>query len=607
MRESGGEFAREFPKIAGRLGLDEFKCADPYVERLLEGFAFLAARVQLKIDAEFPQFTQSMLETVFPHYLAPTPSMAVVQLRPDFKQSAIDQGYRLPRGTVLNSLIGKDQQTACKYLTAHEVTLRPLRVAEAAYVVRGVGALEVPRRLEGRAALRISLECAEGRTIQELGLDEVVLFVRGGETAMRVYEQLFARCSGVVVRSGESSSGGQVLESSHVSPVGFAEEEALLPYSPRSFGGYRLLQEYFALPDRFMFVKFSGLAEAAARCESSRLDLLAVLTAAEDDLESAVDTANFALHCTPAVNLFARRADRINVDDRRSEMHVVPDRTRPLDFEVHLITGVTGYGSTAGSERPFRPFYAATDREADLGESSGYYVVNRLRRPASARARQRGPRSSYLGSEVYLSLVDPEAAPYSEDLRQLSIETLCTNRDLPLQMSVGSGRGDFLLEVSAPVAEAKCLSGPTAPRNAWAEGEASWRLVSHLCLNYMSLVADEDGRGATRLRNLLKLYGDPASPGLRKQVDGLVDVTARPIVRRVLTEGPVAFARGLEVILDFDESCFEGTGVFLMGAVLERFLAKYVSLNSFTETVIKSEERGEIMRWRPRLGRRHTL
>jgi type VI secretion system protein ImpG len=548
-----------------------------------------------------------MLETVFPHYLAPTPSMAVVQLRPDFRQSAIDQGYRLPRGTVLNSLIGRDQQTACKYLTAHEVTLRPLRVAEAAYVVRGFGALEIPRHLEGRAALRIGLECAEGRTFRELGLDEVVLFLRGGEVAMRIYEQLFARCSGVVVRPRDSAAGQQVLENSRLEPVGFSDDQALLPYSPRSFGGYRLLQEYFALPDRFMFVKISGLAEAAARCEGGRLDVFAVLKRAEDDLENAVDAANFALHCTPAVNLFPRRADRINVSDRHSELHVVPDRTRPLDFEVYLIAGMTGYGSAAGSERPFRPFYASTDREADLGEGSGYYVVHRVRRPASARIRQRGPRSSYLGSEVYVSLVDPEAAPYGGDLRQLSVEIVCTNRDLPLQIPVGSGRGDFLLEVSAPVAEVTCLSGPTPPRPSWAEGEASWRLVSHLCLNYMSLVRDEEGRGATRLRDLLRLYGDLASPGLRKQVDGLIDVGARPIVRRVFTEGPVAFARGLEVELSFDESCFEGTGVFLMGAVLERFLARYVSINSFTETVISTRERGEITRWRPRVGRRHTI
>jgi type VI secretion system protein ImpG len=563
--------------------------------------------VQLKIDAEFPRFTQSMLETVFPHYLAPTPSTAVVQLRPDFKQSAIDQGYRLPRGTVLNSLIGKDQQTACKYLTAHEVTLRPLRVAEAAYQVRGFGALELPARLGGRAALRISLECAEGRTMQELGLQDVVLFVRGGETAMRVYEQLFANCTGLVVRSGDSGGAEQVLDPAHVEPVGFGAEEALLPYTARSFDGYRLLQEYFALPDRFMFVRLAGLAEAAARCEGDRLDVFAVLNRAEDDLENAVDAANFALHCTPAVNLFPRRADRINVSDRHSELHVVPDRTRPLDFEVYMVTGLTGYGSATGSERAFLPFYAAGDAEAGGGEGAGYYVVHRVRRPASARIRQRGPRSSYLGSEVYVSLVDPEAAPYSGDLRQLSVETVCTNRDLPLQVPVGSGRGDFLLEVSAPVAEVKCLSGPTPPRPSWAEGEVSWRLVSHLCLNYMSLVRDEAGRGATRLRDLLKLYGDLASPGLRKQVDGLANVSARPIVRRVFTEGPVAFARGLEVQLEFDESCFEGTGVFLMGAVLERFLAKYVSLNSFTETVISSRERGEIMRWRPRLGRRHTL
>jgi type VI secretion system protein ImpG len=590
------------------LGLDDFACADPYVERLLEGFAFLAARVQLKIDAEFPRFTQSMLETVYPHYLAPTPSMVVVQVRPDFGQSAIDKGYPVPRGTVLNSLIGKDQQTPCKYLTAHEVTLRPLRVAEAGYHVRGFASLGLPGGIKGKAAVQIGLQCGEGRAIRDLELDEVVLFLRGGETAMRIYEQFFAHCRGVVARSGKgTATWQQVIDVAQVQPLGFEEDQALLPYSPRSFQGYRLLQEYFALPDRFMFVKISGLAEAAARCTSDRLDLFAVMDEPDLALENAVEASSFALHCTPAVNLFPHRADRVNISDRHSEVHVLPDRTRPLDFEVYLVTKVTGYGSEAGSERVFMPFYSATDLEAG-GEGGGaYFVVNRVRRPASARVRERGHRSSYIGSEVYVSLVDPQAAPYDPDLRQLSMETLCTNRDLALHMPVGSARTDFQMEVGAPVSEIVCLSGPTTPKPSWAEGETSWRLISHLALNYLSVAGDEEGRGASRLRDMLRLYGDLSSPGLSKQIDGLAAVSSEPVVRRVFAKGPIAFARGLELSLTFDEACFEGTGVFLMGAVLERFLARHVSINSFTETVIKTMTRGEIMRWRPRLGLRPAL
>ncbi|MHC4248395.1 MAG: type VI secretion system baseplate subunit TssF [Planctomycetota bacterium] len=606
MRRSSGEFAREFPKIAGRLGLDEFACADPYVERLLEGFAFLAARVRLKVDAEFPTFTQSLLETLYPHYLAPMPSMAIAQFGPDVKQKSVDKGFLVPRGTALRSLTGKNEVTPCRYLTAHDVVLRPLVVAEAAYHGRNLAALELPGGIGGKAAIQLSLQCAAGRTFGDLDMDDVVVYLRGGDTATRVYEQLFARCAGLVVRpGGRRPKWHETLARSSVSAVGFSDEEALLPHPPRSFQGYRLLQEYFALPGRFMFVKFSGLAGAVARCATDRLDIIAVMDEAEPELENAVDASLFALHCTPAINLFPHRADRANITDRDSEVHVVPDRTRPLDFEVYRVTRVVGYGTGAGNERPFLPFYSSGD--AGAGEANAYYVTRRAPRAASARVRERGPRSSYTGSDVFLSLVDPESPPYAEDLRQLSVEVLCTNRDLPLQMPVGQGKTDFLLEVAAPVTAVKCLKGPTAPMPSCAEGELAWRLVSHLSLNYLSLVGEEEAGGAERLRELLGLYADISGPDMRRQADGVVGMASRSVMRRVATDGPVSFARGLEVALTFDDSCFEGTGVFLMGAVLARFLARFVSINSFTETVVSTLKRGEIMRWPPQVGRRHIL
>jgi type VI secretion system protein ImpG len=318
-----------------------------------------------------------------------------------------------------------------------------------------------------------------------------------------------------------------------------------------------------------------------------------------------VDKSNFELNCTPAINLFRHRADRIHVTDRQHEFHVVPDRARPMDFEVYQVTGVSGHSAGSRDERPFRPFYSATDQDALSGEGAGYYVINRSPRQTSMRAKERGTRSSYVGSEAFLSLVDPEAAPYAGDLRQLSVETLCTNRDLPLQMPVGGGSTDFLLEAGAPVDAVLCLSGPTAPRASCASGEFSWRLISHLTPNYMSLVNDDEG--ASRLREVLRLYSDLANPGLAKQIEGLVGITAKPAVRRIQTSGQIGFARGLETVISFDESRFTGTGVFLMGAVLAQFLARYVSINSFTETVITTVQRGEIVRWPPEIGRRQTL
>jgi len=565
--------------------------------------------VQLKIDAEFPRFTQSMLETLYPHYLAPTPSMAVVEVRPDLTQKAIDAGYVLPRGTVLRSQTGKGEMTPCKYLTAHDLTLLPITISAAAYHGRDVATLRLPRHVEAKAAIRVTLECAAGRAFKDLEFDDVVLYIRGGELAMSVYEQFFARCNHVVARPGGGRTSGQVVLDAreNLTPVGYRDDEALLPHSLRSFRGYRLLSEYFTLPERFMFAKISGLAEAASRCAGGQLEIIMALEEGEPELESAVDETLFALHCTPAINLFPHRADRINVTDRHAEIEIVPDRTRPLDFEVYRLTNVAGLIAGRDDERQFRPFYSATDLDAETGEGAGYYVVNRVPRAASEKTKKRGSRSSYVGSQVFVSFVDPKAAPYDEDLKQLSIEALCTNRDLPLQMPVGRGKSDFTLEVAAPVTEIKCIAGPTAPMASVAEGEFSWRLISHLSLNYLSLIGDESGEGALRLRDLLRLYANLSSPDVRKQIDGLIDVSSKPLMRRVAANGPISFARGLEVALTFDESAFEGTGVFVLGGVLAKFFSKYVSINSFTETVIKTAKRGEIMRWRPQVGQRHIL
>jgi type VI secretion system protein ImpG len=609
VQEMGAEFAREFPKIAGRLGMEGLACADPYVERLLEGFAFLAARVHLKLDAEFPRFTQSILDTIYPHYLTPTPSMGVVQFQPDLTEGALAEGFVLPRGTALRSQLGRGEQTACEYRTAHDVTLLPIQIVEAEYYTRELASLEVPKYTEAKAGVRIRIECTAGLTLGEVNLAKLVLFLGGAEqTAVRLYEQFFAHTVGVVAQSVLRPVQWQrTLPATGVRRVGYGNDEALLPYDARSFHGYRLLHEYFVFPERFLFVGIDGLDEAARQREETVMDVIILLDEPDLELQGMVDTSSFRLFCSPAINLFPKRADRIHLSDRFSEFHVVPDRTRPLDFEIYKVLDVEGFGARADETMAFRPFYSATDLAEDGGGGGAYFTVQRLPRTASQRERQFGRRSSYAGSEVFLSLVDAHAAPYGSDLRQLGVETLCTNRDLPLHMAVGRGKTDFTMEVSAPVEETRCIAGPTPPRPSHIEGEIAWRAVSHLALNYLSLVDGEQREGAAALRDLLRLYGDASDPAVRKQIDGVKSVTYRPVTRRVALAGPIAFARGLEITVTLDEEAFEGGSAFLLGAVLERFFAKYVSINSFTETVVRTVDRGEIMRWQARVGQRHIL
>ena len=256
LRGVAGEFAREFPKIAGRLALDDIACADPYVERLLEGFAFLSARVQLKLDAEFPRFTQSILETVYPHYLAPTPSMAVVQFSPDLASTALAEGAGIERGTVLRSVTGKHERTACEYRTAQGVTLWPIELTDAQYCTRELSTLDLPAAAaSAKAGIRLRLRAASGIGFQKMKLDELSLFIRGsGDFPMHIYEQVLAHARGVVVQPVNRPAPWQeVLPASVVKSAAFGDDEALLPVGARSFQGYRLLHEYFAFHQRFLF------------------------------------------------------------------------------------------------------------------------------------------------------------------------------------------------------------------------------------------------------------------------------------------------------------------------------------------------------------------
>lgn len=610
LRDMAGEFAREYPKIAGRLALDRDAkevCPDPYVERLLEGFAWLAARVHLKLDAEFPRFTQAVLETVYPHYLSPVPSMAVVRFEIDPQQPALAAGVPVPRGTALKSNLGKGERTPCVFQTAHDVKLLPLRVLEGRYFTRDVQELNLPGELGARAAFRIRLQTTGGQTFDKLSLDSLTFYTRGADDlAGTICEQIFARKLALVVQA-PSERGKELarMPAARVQRVGFSAEESLLPASPRGFEGYRLLREYFALPQRFLFFKLAGLAEAAKRCKGDQLDLIIPLREQETSLERRVDGSCFELFCTPAINLFSKVLDRISLSDAFYEFHVVPDRNRTTDFEIFELESVTGYGATPAEEQEFRPFYLAKDTDTGAG---AYYTTNRTPRMLTANERQFGKKSSYAGTELFLSLADAGSAPYRSELRELGIKALCTNRHLPIQMAVGVGRTDFSMGINAPVTAIRCVTGPTLPKASHTEGRFFWRLISHLSLNYLTLVDSAKGdEGAAGLRELLKLYSEENNRLALRQIEGLLSVKSRPVVRRVTAPGPISFARGLEITLTFDEAAFEGTGVFILGAVLEQFFAKYVSLNSFTETVVRTKHRGEIIRWPTRMGIRQIL
>ncbi|CAM2157000.1 Type VI secretion system component TssF1 [Pararobbsia alpina] len=613
VREMGAEFAHEYPKIAGRLGMDGVECADPYVERLLEGFAFLAARVQLKLDAQFPVFTQHLLEMIYPHYLAPIPSMAVVQFHPDQAEDLPPDGHVIARHTPLRSLIEFGDRTACEYRTAHEVALWPLELTDAVYIdspaALAAAGFNPPAGRTVRAGVRLRFKTLAGMPLNRLALDRLPIYLAGADDLPKlIYEQLLANGAGYTARA--ANQDGAVVEKTWPADAlrayGFEEDQAMLPYGDRSFSGYRLLQEYFACPERFLFAEFTGLQAMLSRSNAQAFDLVVWLDRSVTRLHNAIDVRNFRLFCAPAVNLFERRADRIHLTHGETEYHVLGDRTRPMDFEVHSVIDVQGFGDRQEPEQTFLPFYGNTARTWHSGQSA-FYTLRREPRLLSSRQKQRGARSSYIGTETFISLVDANDAPYATSLRQIGLRLLCTNRDLPLHMPVGKSYTDFTLDTDAPVASIRCVAGPTRPRASIATGETAWRLISHLQLNYLSLL-DEDGeQGAAALREMLTLYHDEFDASARRQIEGIKRVAAQPVTRRVPVPGPITYGRGLEIALTCADAAFEGSSAFLLASVLQHFFARYVSLNAFTETVLRTLERNEVARWPAQLGKRPIL
>lgn len=605
LRDMGAEFAEAYPKIASRLGMDATEVQDPYVERLLEGVAFLSARVQLELELQFPALTSHLLEIVYPHYLSPTPSMMVASFDPDFENAGLMDGYVVPRDTVLRSALGQDETTACVFRTAHDVTMWPITITEAEYI-EGRGALVaagVSRETEARAGLRLRLQRHGGQPIGELPLDNLTLFLDASEGAnWALHELLCTQVSGLVGRSTDRRADWtSQLPKGAVVPKGLSQKEALLPSPRRSFDGYRLLQEYFGMPERFHFVELQGLNNAIARAEGSDVDIYILLREGDADLASRISPDSFTLNATPAINLFPKRCDRIHINTADVEQHVVADRTAPLDYEIYALSNVNGISGEGEADVEFRPFYSASDFTAAGETHPAYYTQHRRMRQRTEKERLKGVRTSYLGSELYLALVDPDQVPYSEGLSQVAIQAMVTNRDLPLLLATGSS-GVFHLPEGGPVALVRTPVSPTRPRPTLAQGDTAWRLISHLSLNYLSIDEAEKGSGAEALRELIGIYAPSGDKVISKQMEGIVDISTRPIVRRMADEVMSTAVRGLEIKLTLDESFFEGTSVYLLGAVLERFFRKYVTLNSFTETVLVTPQRGEIARWRPETG-----
>jgi type VI secretion system protein ImpG len=597
IRNLGAEFARANPKIAGRLRITGDSAEDPHVSRMIEAFSFLAARIRHKIDDEFPEICESLLNILYPHYLAPFPSVAIVQCQLDRSQSELTAGYPIARGTEIESELAGQP---CRFRTCYDNRLWPLEVTAASFQAKPFTAPLASASGQAKAVIRVSLKTFSDKvTVDRLVLDGLRFFLKGQDQYIYdLYEVLMNNTLQVAVATTPHDTQFITLDRNALRPVGFERDQGLVDYSTRSFLGYRLLTEYFAFPKKFLFIELQGWPphQLSSLKKATTLELFFYLDRTLPQLEQNVGRETFQLGCTPMANLYRQRAEPIRWTHTETEYRVVPDSRRPKGHEIYSIDRVVGT-SPDGKEVEFLPFYSA--RHGQANADSTFWQ-------ASRRAAGYAEGQFDYGTELYLSLVDLNFSPSRAAEWTIDVETTCLNRDLPNSLQFGGGPPRLQLTSGAALASAECITAPTPTLRPALRHQTVWKLISHLTLNYLSLVDSDNGAAA--LREVLALYDPFSTTETRKIIQGVTNVAARRVVSRVSGGAAAGFCRGIEVTMDLDEGSFSGSGMYLFSAVMERFFALYSTLNSFSKTIVKANRRpGIAFQWPPRAGERVLL
>ncbi|PZW51011.1 type VI secretion system protein ImpG [Humitalea rosea] len=594
LRRLAGEFAEAYPKVAGRLRITpDGTVDDPHVDRLLEGVAFLGGRVQQRLEDELPEITDTLLELLSPHLLAPVPSMTTVRLAP----RAEARGPALaPRHMPLETEPVRGE--VLRYVTCHAVTVWPVLIESVRLMGLPLAAPANPRAPGAAGCLRITLKTqTPDLTFAEVGLDRLRLHLRGApQVAAGLHELLSTACVGIALADGPGDPSPTLIGPQNLIPAGFERDEAALPWPRRAFDGHRLLTEYFAFPEKFLYLDLSGLEARSLLQNSNQLEVFIYLSRSAPELERSVATDSLALHCTPAVNIFTQRCEPIALDGTQSDWLVIPDARRPAALEVYGVQSVRE-SRPDGARRAVLPFHRlARDGAAEEEAAPAQWIATR--RPAPA---------PLTGTETRLSLRDAGFDPQAPADGVLTIEALCINRDLPELLPFGGGQPRLrIADPNAPVAAAGCVSAPTPTLRPPLRERGAWRLVSHLALNHLGVMGGE--QAALALKEMLRLHDLRDAPETRSAIAGLVAVSAGPGLARIPGQRPGVFVRGLDVVLTFEPQAWNAGGLYLLGAVLERFLALQVSVNGFVRT--KAMLRGRSTPaavWAPRSGTRVLL
>lgn len=585
-----GQFAREFrnrfPKPAGALHIAGDSIEDPGVARLIQSVALLSARIHKRLDDDYPKFTEALLESLYPHYLRPLPSYAIAQLAQDGFDAGAGAGEfaLLPRGTALRS--AAVQGTICHFRTVYPVIAGPLRIVRAAFAAPLASSR--PPRLPRGVAASVAIEFETRGSFAALwarGMSRVRVFV-DGDASLRaaLLDALFMHGAGAWIQAG--SAPWQALDSSPLRLAGFADDDAVLPDSPRSHPAFRLLTEYFSYPEKFGFVEID-LAPAVRLLPPgcARFTLHLPLRApSADSLEARLlaplSASNLLLGCTPVVNLFRKAGDPIQLSHTRADYPLAADSAHAASYEIHSIDRVRvlreARGTTSATE--FAPLYAVRHEGAGAAPARHFWVARR-----DETLAQVSP-----GHEIRLALVDADFRPSEVAGATVSTELTCTNRDLPAQLRVGNPEGDLIAETGASNAPWRLLRKPTPSYRFDSKG-AHWRLIAHLALNHAGLT----DAGLAELQKMLALYDLPRSNGARRQIAGIVGLEHGSMRAWIRTRPVSTLMPGVGIRMTVDEEAFAGASLYAFAQVMDRYFALNSQLNCFTRLEIVSSRTGQ--------------
>lgn len=586
LRKSGIEFAKKYPKVAGRLELGVDGSPDPHVERLIESFAFITARIQRDIESEFPHLANSILGNIYPQLLNPIPSMTIAQFKLN-EQNLPPVPLKIPKEHPLISFTNEGQR--CRFRTCYNTNLYPLKVTQARFT--DSNSFSFLKEINNRPVLHLRIEAPNTLPINKMNLESLRFYIHGERwLSNSLYEIIFSDLKYIKIYDDNKDDDFTLGESGEasVSPVGFEEDENMLPYPQNSNSGYRLIQEYFAFPEKFLFF---DLNELSLKRATKYFDVYFVFHR-YTNYQFRIDKDNFLLGCTPIINLFQKLSEPIRIDQLKTEYRVNPDSHWEKFTEIHSILSISSAAKTNGTHETIDPYFTFKHNKKDDSKNVYWYAT-----------RRKSMRPDMQGSEMFLSLIDLNFINFVPTQKTLYADILCTNRRLASSFPAGAW-----LDSEARLAELDItmLKKPTDQTDVPGDKEL-WRLISSLSLNYLSLTSEEKGLQA--LKEIISLYDFENKADTRQQISGISDMQIRTIVQRLGLDTWRGFSRGIEITLEFDNEYYAGNNSFLLASVLNRFFPLYTSVNSFTQLkIVRKQNKGEDWKtWPPRLGYKEVI